>query len=288
MIEKNSEVMSLLSVSNEKKLEEKDFLDCIEKEKKDKKNGHSEDITIGMFNMFPALYSKRMISAEKNTLSVTRSNRTAIPSIELYEIQQSRQKRNAILLPVSKTNENDVSLKDAASLSSSRLTSTETTVMNSPEKLIRSGDDEVREQNTETTKTHALSGQLKNDVMQPRQELSRQDIPPRRLQSSAAGNRSSTLTGAVIESSETQKKSLNLKYPFLRWAGEHSVKVSIPMDLNLSRHLSLIPSDSRAAEMLLRQASHLNGFTTELLDPEHNDEEPERRPGQHSKEEEQE
>lgn len=60
------------------------------------------------------------------------------------------------------------------------------------------------------------------------------------------------------------------------------------MDLNLSRHLSLIPSDSRAAEMLLRQASHLNGFTTELLDPEHNDEEPERRPGQHSKEEEQE
>lgn len=147
-------------------------------------------------------------------MSVTRSNRTAIPSIELYEIQQSRQKRNAILLPVSKTNENDVSLKDAASLSSSRLTSTETTVMNSPEKLIRSGDDEVREQNTETTKTHALSGQLKNDVMQPRQELSRQDIPPRRLQSSAAGNRSSTLTGAVIESSETQKSLLILNIHF--------------------------------------------------------------------------
>ncbi len=130
MIEKNSEVMSLLPVSNDKKFEENDFLDCIEKEKKDKKNGHGEDITIGMLNIFPALYSKHILSAEKNSLSASRNNQSAIQSTSLHENQQSRQKRNAIHLATSKMNETAVSLKEGTLLASSRLTVAETTVVN--------------------------------------------------------------------------------------------------------------------------------------------------------------
>ncbi len=288
MIEKNSEVISLFTADSEKKLEENSFLDCIDKEKKDKKNGHGEDINIRMFNIFPELYSKHMASGEKNSLSVTRNNRTGIQSTALYELLQNRQKRHAISLPTSKINENDVSLKAGISLSSSGLASIEATGVNISGKLTHTGEDDVREQNTEAAKIHTLSGQLKNDGIPPRQELARQDIQPRRPQSSVAEHMLPADVGAISESAATQKQSLHLKYPFLRWAGEHSVKVSIPMDLSPARHLSLLPSDTRAAEMLSRQVSHLNGFTTELLHPQHNDEESERRHSQYSNEEEQE
>ena len=288
MIEKKSEVMSLLSAGNENKLEGNSFLDCIDKKKKDKKNGHGEDINIRMFNIFPELYSKYSASDEKHSLSVTRNNRTGVQSTTLYEMLQNRQKHHAISLPASKINENDVSLRHGISLSSSRLAPTEATAVNISGKLTHTGEDDVREQHTETTKIHTLSGQLKNDGMPFRQELVRQDMQPRRPQSSVAEHMLPADVGAINESAATQKKSLNLKYPFLRWAGEHSVKVSIPMDLSPSRHLSLLPSDPRAAEMLSRQVSHLNGFTTELLHPQHNDEESERRNSQHSQEEEQE
>lgn len=290
MIEKNSEVISLLSLSagSENKLEDNSFLDYIDKKKKDKKNGHGEDINIRMFNIFPELYSKHIASDEKNSPSVTKKNRTGIQSTALYEMLENRQKRHATLLPASKINENDVSPRDGISLSSSRLASTEATVVNISGKLTRTGEDDVREQNTETPKIHTLSGQLKNDGMPFRQELARQDMQPRRPQSSVTEHMLPADVGAISKSAATKKQSINLKYPFLRWAGEHSVKVSIPMDLSRSRHLSLFPSDSRAAETLSRQVSHLNGFTTELLHPQHNDEESERRHNQHSQEEEQE
>lgn len=287
MIEKNSELMSLLSVSSEKNFEENDLLDCIYKEKKDKKNGHGEDINIKMFNIFLDLYSKHMASGEKKNSSVIRNNRTDLQSTALYEMQQSRHKRHDIFLPASKIDETDVSLKDSNSLLNSRLTLIETAAVNNSGKLTHSGDDDSREKNTETTKIHTF-GQVKNDAMQHRQELPRQDMPPCRLPASVAEHMLPSHMGAMIESTATQKQSLNIKYPFLRWAGEHSVKVSIPMDISSSRHLSLLPSDSRAAEMLSRQVSHLNGFTTELLHPQHNDEESDRRHSQNSKEEEQE
>ena len=219
---------------------------------------------------------------------MTKSHRTEIQSTALYEMLQNRQKRHAISSSTSKMNGNEASMESGKLLTNSHFAPTEVTAVNISAKLTHTGEDDAREQHNETTKTHAPSGQLKNDGMPLRQELPREDSQPRRLPSSVAEYMLPAHVEGISDGAAAQKQSLNLKYPFLRWAGEHSVKVSIPVDLSSSRHLSLLPSDTRAAEMLSRQVSQLNGFTTELLHPQHNDEESERRHDQYSQEEEQE
>jgi len=285
MIEKNYEIRSLLSTDSENNQVENNFLDCISKEKKDKKNGHGEDIDIRMFSFFPELYRNHSSPDDKNSPSVARDNRIRIQNTKLYEIQQSREKHQAIFFNTSKINGNVASLTTEKLLSNSRLAPVKTMAVNSSGKITHKGEDDIREQNTETMKIHAFLGQLKNDGIPLRQELPRQYFQQRKLQ---AEHILPVHMGAIGDSTAANKQLANINYPFLRWAGEHSVKVSMPMDLALSRHLSLLPSDSRVAETLSRQVSYLNGFSTELLNPQHNDEESERRHSQENQEEEQE
>lgn len=83
-------------------------------------------------------------------------------------------------------------------------------------------------------------------------------------------------------------RSLDIDYPFQRWAGDHSVKISIPTEARREVNITLLPSDTRAAEVLSRQMAHLSGHTAELLQPEQDSEERERRQQQDIQDEEQE
>lgn len=82
---------------------------------------------------------------------------------------------------------------------------------------------------------------------------------------------------------------LVVDYAFQRWTGEHSVKVSVPMQVVRETNITLLPSDMRAADMLSRHMSHLTGLTAELLPPHRaHDEQQRKRQHQHQQTEEQE
>jgi len=73
-------------------------------------------------------------------------------------------------------------------------------------------------------------------------------------------------TRNVINQKEADR-SVNIHYQFQQWTGEHSVMVSIPAAAKREGALTLLPSDSRAAEMLARQIHQLSGFSPQLLHP---------------------
>lgn len=62
-------------------------------------------------------------------------------------------------------------------------------------------------------------------------------------------------------------KNLELDYPFRSWAGEHSVKVTVPTQSLREGNITLLPSDPRAADALSRHMSQLNGLSPDLLQP---------------------
>jgi type III secretion system protein len=80
---------------------------------------------------------------------------------------------------------------------------------------------------------------------------------------------------------------LVVDYAFQRWAGEHSVKVLVPMQVSRETNITLLPSDRRAADMLSRHMGHLTGLTAELLPP-HRARDEQQRQRQHHQAEEQE
>jgi hypothetical protein len=286
MIEKNSEVMSVLAVSSENESTEYDYLDYIKKKKDEKKNGHGEGININIVNIFPDLYIKKTSSEENMTPSTIRNHQLASSGLSAFEMMQSIQKRQAVLISTAKIKESDASQALMTPLSNSRLAAPVVSAASLSGKLTRTGDEETKEQATENTKIHSTAGHLKNDLMSQRQAVQVADMKSRTPQPSTLDRMVQASASVITETAVTQKKSLNLDYPFSRWSGEHSVKVSIPVDLNRAGYLTLLPSDPRAAEMLSRQINQLNGYTTELLHPQQDDEEAERRHAQQHREEE--
>lgn len=265
-----------------------DFLDFINNKKKDKKNGHGEDININMINIYPELYREHIHSSGRGMLVVNRENQSHFRNVIDNNIMLSLPKKNIFLMPTLLVKENDLSPQSGITSKKSDNITFEHTVTNDTEKLTYTSKDDYKESNTEIAKTHLPYAQSKNDVLSHRKELAQQNMQPRRLQSSVADNLSNTRIDVTTKTAAIQNKSLNLDYPFLRWSGEHSVKVAIPLDPSPFRHLTLLPSDPRSAEMLSRQAGQLSGFTTQLLNPQQDDEESERRDVQYNEEEEKE
>lgn len=94
---------------------------------------------------------------------------------------------------------------------------------------------------------------------------------------------------AVTDSNHgASSRSFNIDYQFQRWAGDHSVKISIPTEARRDANIMLLPSDARAADVLSKQMVHLSGHTPELLKPEHDNEEQKRHQQQDAQDEEQE
>ncbi|AXF77639.1 hypothetical protein LU604_00485 [Erwinia tracheiphila] len=83
--------------------------------------------------------------------------------------------------------------------------------------------------------------------------------------------------------------SIDVDYKFQQWPGEHSVKVTVPVDLARDGNVTLLPSGSRVADALSNQFSHLSIPNAKLLEPLRDGEEQrQRQPQQDTSDEEQE
>ncbi|WP_168416217.1 type III secretion system protein [Erwinia amylovora] len=72
---------------------------------------------------------------------------------------------------------------------------------------------------------------------------------------------------------DAASRSMDLKYQFKSWPGEHSVKVSVCTEVSRGRNIILHPSDPQAADALTRQSGNLAGYTPEIVQPRHGREE---------------
>lgn len=61
---------------------------------------------------------------------------------------------------------------------------------------------------------------------------------------------------------------LEVNYQFQRWSGDHSVRISVPTEARREGQVTLLPSDARAADVLLRNMGQLTGLTPDLLRPQ--------------------
>lgn len=291
MIENKPEVILPLDMSKDDFSEESNFLDFINN-KKDKKNGHGEDASIKMIDFFPELYSSHINSAGLSSLFIRRESNARCHNVIKNNIMSYQQRKYFYSEPILLTKENDLSPNGGITLKKTDTVSLECVSRNNAESLNdadgKDCNESNKESNKEVAKNHFPHIQLRNDMLSHRQQLARQDIQSRKLQSPVTDNLSKTQIDVTKNTAPIKNKSLNLDYPFLRWSGEHSVKVSIPMEQNPSRYLRLLPSDQRSAEVLARQVSQLSGFTTELLNPRREDEEHEKRDTQYKEEEERE
>lgn len=84
-------------------------------------------------------------------------------------------------------------------------------------------------------------------------------------------------------------QTLEVNYQFQRWSGDHSVRISVPTDARREGNVTLLPSDARAADVLLRNMGHLTGLSPDLLRPQQErDEEQQQRRQQQQQDEDQE
>lgn len=95
------------------------------------------------------------------------------------------------------------------------------------------------------------------------------------------------LGSAVKGANEGQ--TLEVNYQFQRWSGDHSVRISVPTEARREGNVTLLPSDARAADVLLRNLGHLAGLSPDLLRPQQErDEQQQQRRQQQQQDEDQE
>lgn len=96
--------------------------------------------------------------------------------------------------------------------------------------------------------------------------------------SSATLQQFKTITNSVSESKGGNgDQMLEVNYQFQRWPGDHFVKVSVPTGARREGKITLLPSDVRAADALLRNMNHLIGLTPDLLQPQQEQDEKQQR-----------
>ncbi|MGL5554894.1 MAG: type III secretion system needle length determinant, SpaN/EivJ family, partial [Aeromonas veronii] len=83
-------------------------------------------------------------------------------------------------------------------------------------------------------------------------------------------------------------KTLEVNYQFQRWSGDHSVRISVPIEARREGNFALLPSDARAADALLRNMGHLTGLIPDLLRPQQERDEQQQRRQQQQQDEDQE
>lgn len=85
-------------------------------------------------------------------------------------------------------------------------------------------------------------------------------FPSEALQKQMTGRTSASKTDAVSQ-------SMDLKYQFQSWSGDHSVKVSVSPETRSAGNIILHPSDPRAADALTKQVGNLVGYTPDIVQP---------------------
>ena len=291
MIEKNFEIKPISEI-REGCPDEGKFFDCLERETK-KKSGHGEDITVTIFTAHSELFKKKKpASGEENTLMIKglgRENRF----FSLPDTHSRIKKHDALLLNATAEKAAKVSHTAVAAESKSIPTAYESrqaqvvplhqlddniSAIGLSARVWSKQDEEGSEKaSTDPLKLHTTLLNTKSDLASQHQKTAQSEMPPRSPHTSVAERRlqvnSSEENGVGIR----QKQSLNIDFPFVRWSGEHSVKVSIPPEQHRVSNLILQPSDIRAAEILSRQASQLSGYNTQLLSPYKEEDESEQR-----------
>lgn len=285
MIETKYDMTLSSDICNEKFDGEKDFLDIIGHKKQEKRNGNGEDINITMLVILDELYQKSSIFGDTETHLESKTYKSAIDNSSRHELLKS--KKNSQVHPSVETHKSVDDLNRVENLTSakSRMLSTEFTVPATLE--TRSHISEHREEihEDQVKEINQLAGRVTNDLTQYRHELSRQDIPLRKPQPSVVDPNLLSPIEMTIRDKSSRKQSIHIDYSFLRWAGDHSVKVAIPLERSALQRLTLHPSDTRAAEVIARQTNQLYDFKTELLHPQQDDEDPESKSSHYSREE---
>ncbi|WP_042959099.1 SpaN/EivJ family type III secretion system needle length determinant [Erwinia tasmaniensis] len=82
--------------------------------------------------------------------------------------------------------------------------------------------------------------------------------------------RTSTIS---VGKADAVNQSMDLKYRFQSWSGDHSVKVSVSPETRGAGNIILHPSDPRAADALTKQAGSLAGYTPDIVQPRQDREE---------------
>ncbi len=85
---------------------------------------------------------------------------------------------------------------------------------------------------------------------------------------------------------ENQDQTLEVNYQFQRWSGDHSVRISMPTEARREGNVTLLPSDARAADVLLRNMGHLTGLSPDLLQPQQERDEEQQQRRQHQQQDE--
>lgn len=78
-----------------------------------------------------------------------------------------------------------------------------------------------------------------------------------------------------VGKADAVNQSMDLKYRFQSWSGDHSVKVSVSPETRGAGNIILHPSDLRAADALTKQAGSLAGYTPDIVQPRQGREESE-------------
>lgn len=87
------------------------------------------------------------------------------------------------------------------------------------------------------------------------------------------------------EKGGNEGQTLEVNYQFQRWSGDHSVRISVPTEARREGNVTLLPSDARAADVLLRNMGQLTGLSPDLLRPQQERDEQQQRRQQQQQDE---
>lgn len=266
MIEKNYELTSTVEVNPDASLDMNSLVKDIKKRNKEKTMSHGENISNCIFNFFPELYDKRkhtdnqILSTRVGHINHGHSQSSIFGMVLNKEKKQVTNRSESILTYNSHGNNYNLSGEGI----NKNVRYSDTSALDN--------DAGSKTQDNDINKSQPL-------VIQPKQEILSQHVDSRqheiksRSEISSIVERIHQLTAnSLIENTRTQRQALNINYQFSRWSGDHSVKVHIPVHSHRADNLTLQPSDIRAADMLSRQIGNLNGYVTEVLQPQSYDE----------------
>ena len=273
MIEKKSELLSDLTASREMSFDMKEFLKQLNKKNKDKTISHGVDMNAGILSFYSELYSKKKPSTGKATPECIGKNVQQRVGEVISELADKVNKSQISHVMVPEINEH-IKLADT-SLTAKHINTLDKSGSKLLDVAAHCDDAETKEQLNGTIKAHQILVQQTQDMSLLHTDPPRPVAGMRSAQPTIAERLFQANANAKIDNTTVIKQTLNLDYPFLRWSGEHSVKVRISVDAKRTGNLTLLPSDSRAAEMLTRKIGYLDGYTAEVLYPQHDDDESE-------------
>lgn len=276
MIEKKSEVSPITINENGSYSDLSDHEGYINKKREESKNGHGEDISIKMLNLFPELYSERIFSSPKKAAFSFNMSDSMSQRYRFDVLVSNTKKYSSSLIFQPENNESKASYLAQSVAPALPETSISAETTNHAKEVAYTGDDKIMDKPFDTTKTYSVINTVRHDLTLQRHESRVHEPKHRTLQPPIVDRVLQAHARLQTEPAVMQKKPLDIDYPFLRWSGEHSVKVSIAVGESRGRNLVLLPSDYRAAEVLSRQVNQLSDYAAELLQPQQDDEGSER------------